>query len=406
MAGLIAAAAPAGCDSLLSVDTPSRVEASTLYIPANAALLVNSSIADFECAFAADIVATGLMTDELTDAALEVSRWDYDARRAPSSGGYGTDTCENLGVYRPLSTARWQADEILRHLKEWTDAEVSGRDSLIATAGAYAGYSLLLLGEVMCTAAIDVGPELSKAQIFAEAEQRFTDAISAGQRAEDTDILNMARVGRARTRLNLGKKTEASADAALVPAGFVWNATFSPASPRRVNFVFRDNELQSLISVDLAYRDLTFGGVSDPRVPTVDADALGADAITPLWHQRKYTEQGSSIPIAKWQEAQLIVAEVSGGQQAVDIINLLHQAAGLPPFASRDPTEIQRQVIEERRRELFLESQHVYDVVRYQLPLVPAPGTPYPPKAGGFYGSETCLPLPDVERHNNPNLSP
>ena len=51
-----------------------------------------------------------------------------------------------------------------------------------------------------------------------------------------------------------------------------------------------------------------------------------------------------------------------------------------------------------------MESQHLGDKLRYNLPFTPAAGTPYPPKAGGQYGSTTCFPLPNVERLNNPNI--
>jgi hypothetical protein len=61
-------------------------------------------------------------------------------------------------------------------------------------------------------------------------------------------------------------------------------------------------------------------------------------------------------------------------------------------------------VIDERRRELFLQSQRFYDINRFNLPLVPAPGTSYGYK-GGLYGDMRCFPLPDVERLNNPTLS-
>jgi hypothetical protein len=59
-------------------------------------------------------------------------------------------------------------------------------------------------------------------------------------------------------------------------------------------------------------------------------------------------------------------------------------------------------IIQERRRELFLEGHRLYDFRRFNLPLTPAPGTLYP--KGGEYGTTTCLPLPDIERVNNPNI--
>ena len=45
----------------------------------------------------------------------------------------------------------------------------------------------------------------------------------------------------------------------------------------------------------------------------------------------------------------------------------------------------------------------MFDTIRFNLPLVPAAGATF--HAGGTYGNQKCLPLPDIERLNNPNLS-
>jgi hypothetical protein len=119
--------------------------------------------------------------------------------------------------------------------------------------------------------------------------------------------------------------------------------------------------------------------------------------------QTKYASESAPIPLATGVEAQLIIAEIEGGQAAVDIINALHAAVGLDPFTSSDPTEIRNQVIEERRRAFFLEGHRNYDRIRFSLPLDPPPGAPY--RWGGLFEDAKCLPLPDVERLNNPNLN-
>ena len=75
-------------------------------------------------------------------------------------------------------------------------------------------------------------------------------------------------------------------------------------------------------------------------------------------------------------------------------------------YAGGTAAEVKAQIIEERRREFFLEGRRFGDVIRYNLSVVPAPGTPF--KNGGTYGPGTgiqiCFPLPDVERNNNPNI--
>jgi starch-binding outer membrane protein, SusD/RagB family len=156
------------------------------------------------------------------------------------------------------------------------------------------------------------------------------------------------------------------------------------------------------VSVYSAFHNATVDGVPDPRVPLQNTGARGVNGFTPMWNQLKYTSLSSPIPIARWAEAQLIIAEVEGGQEAVQIINTLRARHGLPAFSSNDPQEIRNQVIQERLRELFLEGHHLGDLIRYNLPLDPAPGQPF--GNGGLYGDMRCMPLPDVERLNNPNI--
>ncbi|MGH7475240.1 MAG: RagB/SusD family nutrient uptake outer membrane protein [Longimicrobiales bacterium] len=121
--------------------------------------------------------------------------------------------------------------------------------------------------------------------------------------------------------------------------------------------------------------------------------------------QTKYPAFSSPIPLATWEEAQLIIAEVTGGETAVGIINALHQRAGLPSYDPATDGDITEHTIQERSRELFLEGGHrLKDILRYM-------GTPYEISVdtgidhfGREYGPTTCWPLPNVERHNNPNL--
>ena len=75
---------------------------------------------------------------------------------------------------------------------------------------------------------------------------------------------------------------------------------------------------------------------------------------------------------------------------------------------TRDPVDltaaqVRDQILEERRREFFLEGHRLGDMRRFNVPLSPAVGAPYP--HGNTYGDQRCFPLPDSERNNNPNLS-
>lgn len=395
------------CSSLLDVDAPSRIPAENLDDPTSAPLLLAGAIGDFECAFGSYAVMSGLIGDELIDATQTADRWPYDRREVqPSDRRYGENSCVSLGVYTPLSTARWDAENLISKLNGWTDAQVANRAAMITTMQAYSGYAHLLLGEGFCEgvlldADLKPGGVATRTAMLQRAEERFTQAITSAQASGNTDILNMALVGRARTRLDMGNKAGAAADARLVTANYVKNATFSTLADRRENRVNRENNTSQNVSIGVPYRNMTFGGVADPRVRVTDTGKNASDG-TRIWVQNRYTSLASPIPIATWTEAQLIIAEVDGGQTAVGIINALHTRAGIPAFSSTDPAAIQQQVIEERRRELFLDGHHLGDILRYNLPLTPPAGTPYP--KGGSYGNASCLPLPNIERINNPNI--
>jgi hypothetical protein len=425
--GLLAAALAAvlgmgACDALddlLSVDKPTTVPAAVVDDPLKAQLMVNGAIADLECAFGAYVVMGGMIGEEFIDATQTADRWPYDRREVqPGDTRYSTSSCQALGVYTPLSTARFTADGALTRLQGWTDAQMPGmnRQRLIATAAAYAGYAYLLLGEGFCSAAVDGGPELSPQQMFALAEDRFTTAITAavaaGATAEDVSLLNMARVGRARARIDQSAATPAKLalagqDAALVPAGFVRLATAAgPGDDRRLNRVFSENNQGQSVAVGPRYRGLTVNGVADPRVVVTDAGRTATDG-THIWVQGKYASLAAGIPIASYDEARLIVAEValrSGAPgDAVTVINALRATQGVGAYAGgTSQAEVMDLLIEERRRELFLESHHLYDAIRFNIALQPATGSAF--SKGGTYGTTKCLPLPNVERFNNPNI--
>ena len=412
--GLVAAAlalvAACSTDRLLDVNAVDRVDASLFDRPENAALMVNSAIADFECAYASAALVEGIIADEFVDAQLGAAAWFYDRRdvNTLTSGSYGVNSCNNNqtpGIYLPLSTARFDADDALKKLSNWTDAQVPNRSLLMARSALYAGFSYAMLGMSMCEAAFDLQAQIGQPAMFAKAEERFTTAITEAQKTNATSIINAAYVGRARVRLFQNKLTEAAADAALVPSGFVLNATYDAGNSRRYNRFFASTAQFGFYSVDPTMRDLRTEGVPDPRAAVVFSTTRAADANTPIYAPAKYSAYGSPIRIASYQEAQLIRAEALGGTQAVNIINALRDAVSLPHYTGgTDAASIRTLIINERQRALFAEGFRNYDLQRFQLPLVPAPGTTFPGK-GGTYGDTRCLALPDIERFNNPNVT-
>ena len=381
-----------------------------VFSPENADLIVNSSRGDFECAFNDYVVTSGLFVDELANAISFIESYNLDRRTITADSPYGTSDCtaqQTPGVYTPLSVARASNDTAVAHLEGWTDEQVPDRSHLIGEASAYAGYSLVLLGESMCSAAINLGPELTPAQLFAEAQTRFDTAVAAATRASDAQTLNFALLGRARTELDLGNSAAAATDAALIPPGFEVDIDHDATATRRQNLVWVHTQLAQFSSVDTSIQNRYAALPHDPRIAVTSTGALGSDGFTTVVFPNKDADATSPQAVAKYAEAQLIIAEndANTGQfsDAVTILNALRTAASQPAYSGAlTKPAVMADVVEQRRRELFLEGHRLGDIRRLGLPMSPETGAPY--VSGGTYADQSCFPLPNVERINNPNI--
>ncbi|GBD31625.1 hypothetical protein HRbin33_00584 [bacterium HR33] len=435
---ILAAGLAAGCDlsGILDVDLPGRVAEEALEDPDLAKVLVNGVIADAECAWNTYSAAASHHSDEWIPASgnLNMRNWGQRKIRADDFN-LGQGTCDNnYGVYLPLHTARFQAKDVFERLNRFDPAKVPDKVKLQATVRAYGAFAILAIGEGFCEATIDGGPLMTPAQVLAEAEKWFTEAIDLASQAGDADILNMARVGRARVRVDLKKWSEVIPDASAVPPGYVKNATRDTNRQRRWNYLFEylvstaggfnrhgsvANHFRNL-TVDANGEHTQGSGTPDPRVRVFTNNQLAFDFSTIHWTTDKYKSRSDPLPMATYKEAQLYLAEAYAqlGQlsNAVAIINALHAAAGLPPWAAgatATKEQVIAHVIDERARELFVEGGHrLNDMLRYRgtqfnIPFLGEPGSIHPngvDQTGDTYGDTTCFPLPAVERSGNPNV--
>jgi hypothetical protein len=392
---------------LLTVQVPNSVPLTLFNDPINATLMANSAIGDFEFAFDAFVQYEGIATDELQDATPSQANWPLDRRdNNANTALYGT------AMYTPLAIARQEADAAIHSLSGWTDAQVANRSTLLAEMNLYAGFSYAVIGMSMCQAAFDLGPAVSQLGIFVLAEARFTSAIAAAQTAGNTNLLNAAYAGRARVRLYQHNTAGAATDAALVPKGFVFNANMDATNARRFNSIYALISTAGNGTVDVTSRALTTEtGQADPRSATVLLTTKAFDGVSPIYIPVKYNGasltagEAIPLPIARYEEAQLILAEAQGGAAAVTIINALRAAVvpALNPYTgATDAASIKNLIVSERQRVLFVEGFRAFDIERFNLPLVPAVGTAY--RLGAAYGGTVCLPMPSVEFLNNTHV--
>ena len=408
-----------GCDTLLDVDLPGTLPAENLRLPSNAPLLANSVQSQFECFFANYVGAKAVWTDEAVSGSQRAGRQFWMTRQEGPIANRGSGSCETTtegnawaDLYTHYNTYGLGRD-VVSWLEEWTDEEVPGRMQLLATSRAYTAYAIMLGGQTFCAGMVlePSGDIVRPVQVMETARQWWDQTLTEAGAAGDDQLQNLARVGLARTELWLGNLDAAAQHAEQVAAGFRFDATYAD-HPNRENHVtteFRRDNHQTVYP-GLTGLDTEVDGVADPRVAMNDRNTLTIDGRTPGWAPAKYSSTSSPIRMASWEEAQLIIAEARLGQEAVDRINTLRAQHGLPTYTPdnvNDDDEILDQVLEERRRELWIEGHRINDFLRhFDRPSIRDAWPEGQTHDGDPIQERYCFWFPEREVDANPNISP
>lgn len=399
LSGLVLAAAvlTSACSNLLDVQFPGQIPTEQIQGPELAPVLTRSVIGDFECAYSNYMSGSSVHSDEYETSNSNVPLANWGERTiTKDENDYVIGTCEgNFGMNLTLHTARYQAETVFKQLQAWTDAQVAGRASLMSQVRAYGAYSYLMMGEGFCQVAFDGGAAQPNTAALAIAETQFAEAITLATQGGNTDMANLARVGLARTKMDLKKWADAAAAADQVTAGYNKNADRGQESARRWNKLWRLAEQQGAYTVAPAYRNM-----NDPRVPVVDAGRGAFNSEVRLWVTKKYTGLTSPMRLASKIEANLIKAEalIQQDQVAAGMAILNARRAetgiGLPALTASNKTDAIAALIEERRRELSFEGGHrLNDLLRYNIAWKVGSN----PFTNRPYGSTTCWPHPTRE---------
>ena len=338
----------AGCniDKTLLVKDPDVANPNSLNDVTVLPTLRASTLSDLEVAMGAggeDGVVTegGLLSDELIWAETFPTRGEMDQRNTnPINGTLSA-------IYNSLQRARATADRTSAAYYRLLPASAAKSE-----VQAIAAFTYIMLAENYCNGVpvsdFDVNAGTFKLGSPQTGVQLFTTALAKLDSAKvgldstlagNANIVNLIRVGRGRALLNLNRPIDAAAAVTLVPTSYRYTLFHSENTGRQNNGIFLPtlNFPRFSVSGNEGVNGLRFRlDSSDARVYAPRGRGLalspgvGADNLTPMYVQTKYSSRSAPLSFADGLEARLIEAEnaARAGAPYVGILNSLR--ASLP----------------------------------------------------------------------------
>ncbi len=396
---LVAALGLGACSDFLTVNNPGPIE--------DAKLQTAEAVPGF-------VVG---MSGDLSNALDEIIRLTAIAGDELSHGGsYTGEGLFNRGIIKPedinsqwalMQRARWVSESGIARMKKLPGYGYD-TDPAAARANLLAGFSNRLLGENVCRAVIEDMPAQSDSVHFQRAEGYFTEAIRIAAARNVVDVTRAAYGGRASVRAALGNWAGAVADAALVPASFVYVAPYSTNSIRENNSLVQETYVRREFTVFGTQWERVF---NDPRVPwdtiytTAAKTAIqkGQNGRTNHFRQRKYTDLGSDVPLTKGAELLMLRAEneLRAGNIAASfgLINQQRAVYNLP--ALTPPTSLEtawRTLQMEYGAVVWIEARRFWQLRRWTVATGPS-------HTEALTGRDKCIPISLEEMQSNPKLS-
>ncbi len=405
--GLALAAATlsaAGCDDFLEVKNPNILEADAVDPDRDGGIFSRSSFQNLIVATGDLVVYTAWFTNEARVGDTFPTRNEYGKRdiNDVTNGTHG-------GVYFNLQRAVSSGEQSIRILKEKPGID-------LARAQFASGFGILFMAEFFCEGTVaqgltEPGPRMDTQQLLTMAIQRLTEARTTAQgitgNTEASNMATAALVGIARAHLFAGRKAEAATAARQVANNFVFNLQHvdDPSNRGRLgNNVWLFSESRVSLVVGPEWRAIASGG--DPRISFVDMRRPAQDGVLNFDRQNKYKGWADPIRLASGLEARYIVAEAEGNvANMVTLINERRAVGNQPAFSSTNPAAVLTELMTQKGRDFWLEAKRMSDWRRNptSVPFILAPGNNYYKPELGLVSNQTCWPIPDSEKRNNPN---
>ena len=402
IAGAALLVASAACsDKFVNVTNPNVIDAATVDPTSNSAVLALSAQQNYVTALGFLALYGGWFSEEANVSDTFPTRNEFGFRIVSD-----LNTSLNPDVWQRISLAAASAKIVLDLTLPNPTTNIS-----LARAATFRGFSILQMTSDFCTVSLSSGPELTTAVALDSAIFWFGKGIDVGKAngtADGIALANAALVGRARAKLQKGDKAGAAADAAAVPAGFQYDLRYTDDLSNRTRFgnqIYIFTFDRSSVSVAPWYR------TSDPRVPYLtpaQTKLIPQDAVPGgFYQQMKFPGYAASMRLASRIEADYIAAEAGDATAQLAVINARRLANGGTAYAgATDAASVLKELYNQRAYEFYLEGKRVADFRRSPASvtsMTPA-GAPYMKPGYGNVGTQTCYPLPRVERDNNPNM--
>lgn len=390
-------------DGIVNVDEPeigTNIGRDQIKSKKGAMSVYYSAIKNLSKGYSGLALYTGVLTDELRDVSTPTG-----------SGPIGVDSRTftivdgirylPLQPYANLHAARTSASQSRYLLASYSDSTAI---PFIAHAYAIEGYSILLLAEALCSGFpisqvpfegdVVLSAGVSTVNAFKQALAKFDSALALSH--DSVRYVNLARVGKGRTLLNLGEYQLASEAVSDVPSGFTynftytqsnapnstvaeafWTTTLGPGTPMNNNVGVGNSEGMN----GLIWIAPTPAG-QDPRVPVTTTVVGGVPAFSNPTRQNKYPTGTAVVPLARDIDARLIEVEALYNDENPTWLNKINELRATRTLSElNDPGSHQERVnmiFRERALWNFLLGQRHGDLRRMIRQYDRTPQTTFP----------------------------
>ncbi|MEX2528230.1 MAG: RagB/SusD family nutrient uptake outer membrane protein [Gemmatimonadota bacterium] len=365
----------ASCSDLLTVDNPTDILDEDLNDTRYVSALANSAEGTLSLIYDdavrySELAADGIMHVSNRRENVQLDQGDFEGFNARTEV-----------VWDEVSRSRWTATEVTRRLDELL--ENPQQDLRAARVRYWDAVARITLADFFKEVPMDAGPPQTPATVYQQAIDLLTAAAGIAQAAQSTEYEAASHGTLARTYRSLYYEQGGTDMGLLASAAQHARQALELDSRFRLDLVYAPPGSQNGLADGLraigqydvmqatwAHTVDPVSGEVEPRIPHGPVELTSAFG-DPVYTQMKYANSSSPIPVSRWQEARLIEAEYywkSGDLgSAVEAINEVRAAVGLPEFQSQEPDEVRQQLIYERAAEFWLEGRRWTDIRYYGI---------------------------------------